>query len=59
MCSVMQSDGNSFCGDVFMESDNMAYREENRILDQIYYKANTSGLKDLKFKTDWCVNAEN
>ena len=34
--SVMQSDGNSFCGDVFMENVTMAYTDEDSIVDQIY-----------------------
>ena len=49
--SVMQSDWNSFVGDVVFDSFNMAYRYEDSILDQytkrkifldLYYK-------DLKF----------
>ena len=34
--SVMQSDGNSFCGDVVLDSFNKASRDENNILDQMY-----------------------
>ena len=34
----MQSDGNSFCGDAVLDSDNMASRVEDIILDQIYEK---------------------
>ena len=34
--SVMQSDGNSFCGDVVLDSFNMMYRDEDNILYQIY-----------------------
>ena len=34
----MQSDGNSFCGKVVFDSFNMAYRDEDRILDQKYEK---------------------
>ena len=30
----MQSDGNYFWGDVVLESNNMAYRDESSILDQ-------------------------
>ena len=30
----MQSDENSFCGYIVSESFNMAYRDENSILDQ-------------------------
>ena len=32
----MQSDGNSFCGDVVLDSFNNASRDEDNILDQIY-----------------------
>ena len=34
--SVMQSDGNSFCGDVVSDSFNKRFRDEDKILDQIY-----------------------
>ena len=34
--SVMQSDGNSFCGDVVLDSFNKASRDEVNILNQIY-----------------------
>ena len=34
--SVMQSDGNSFYGDVVLESFNDIFRNEDNILDQIY-----------------------
>ena len=30
----MQSDGDSFCEDVVLDSFNMAYRDEDSILDQ-------------------------
>ena len=33
--SVMQSDGNSFCGDVVSESVNKTSRDEDKVLDQI------------------------
>ena len=33
--SVMQSDGNSFWGDVVLDSFDMAYRDEDNILDQM------------------------
>ena len=36
--SVMQSDGNSFRGDVVLDSCNMSYRDEDNILDQKYEK---------------------
>ena len=32
----MQSDGNSFCGDVVLDSFNKESRDEDNILDQIY-----------------------
>ena len=32
----MQSDGNSFCGDVVLNSFNKVYRDEDNILDQVY-----------------------
>ena len=32
----MQSDENSFCGDVVLNSFNMAYRDTGSILDQKY-----------------------
>ena len=34
--SVVQSDWNSFCGDVVLYSFNMAYRHEDSVLDQKY-----------------------
>ena len=34
MYSVMQSDGNSFCGDVVLDSFNMLNMDEDSILDQ-------------------------
>ena len=36
--SVMQSDGNSFCGDVVSDSFNMEYGDEDSILDKKYEK---------------------
>ena len=36
--SVMQSDGNSFCGDVVLGSFNQEYREEDRIWGEKYEK---------------------
>ena len=38
MYSVMQSDGNSFCGDVVLDSFNMEYSDEDSILDKKYVK---------------------
>ena len=35
-CSVMQSDGNSFFGDVVLDSFKKTSRDEDEILDQIY-----------------------
>ena len=34
--SVMQSDANSFCGNVVLDSFNEILRDEGNILDQIY-----------------------
>ena len=34
--SVMQSDGNSFCGDVISDSFNKKFWDKKHILDQIY-----------------------
>ena len=34
----MQSDGNSFCGDVVLGIFNMLYRDEDSILEQTYEK---------------------
>ena len=34
----MQSDGNSFCGDVVLDSFNMSFRDEDSILEQKYEK---------------------
>ena len=34
----MQSDGNSFCGDVVLDGFNMSYRDEDSILEQKYEK---------------------
>ena len=36
MYCVMQSDGNSFCGYVVLDSFKKAFRDEDKILDQIY-----------------------
>ena len=40
MHRVMQSDGNSFCGDVVSYSFSKTSRDEDNILYQIYIKAN-------------------
>ena len=53
--SVMQYDGNSFCGDVVLDSFNMAYSDKDSIKDQ-KYEHKTSGIfiiKILNFKSDW------
>ena len=34
-CSVMKSEGNSFCDDDVLDSIDMASRDENSILDQM------------------------
>ena len=34
----MQSDGNSFCGDVVLDSFNTVYRDDDSILEQKYEK---------------------
>ena len=44
----MQSDGNSFCGDVAL--DNMACGDEDSILDQQYLKLISWDLKDEDFE---------
>ena len=50
----MQSDWNSFCGDVVLNSFNMAYRDEDRISYQNYEKLIFWDLyyKILNFKSD-------
>jgi len=47
----MQSDGNSFCGDVVLDSFNKAYRDEDSILDQKFEKQISEDLyyEDFKF----------
>ena len=47
----MQSDGNSFGGDVVLDSVNMSYRDEDCILDPIYEKQMFLNMhdKDIKF----------
>ena len=49
--SVIQSDGNSFCGDVVLDSFNIVYSDEDSILDQKYEKWIFWNLyyEDLKF----------
>ena len=50
MYSVMKSDGNSFCGDVVLDSFNTAYRDEDSILDQKYEKQISWDLYHEDFK---------
>ena len=52
--SVMQSDRNRFCGDVVLDSFNMAYGDEGRILFRKYKKQIFWDLyyQDFKF-FDW------
>ena len=47
----MQSDGNSFCGDIVLDSFNMVYSDENSIYDQKYEKRTFWDLyfEDFKF----------
>ena len=51
----MQSDGNSFCGDVVLYSINMAYSNKDSILNQKYEKELFWNLYygDFNFKGDW------
>ena len=46
----MQSYSNSFWEDVVLDSFNMAYSNEDFILDQIF---SDFYYEDLKFKSDW------
>ena len=48
--SVMQSDGNSFCGDVISDTFNKASRDEDNILELIYKKKYVYVIFMLKFK---------
>ena len=47
--SVMHSDGSSFCGDVVLDSYNIAYRDKDSILDQIF---SAFYYEDLEFE-EW------
>ena len=47
--SVMQLDGDSFCGDVVLGSFNMVNSDEDRILDQKYEKRSFWDLYYEKF----------
>ena len=52
----MHSEGSSFCGDVVLDSVNMAYRNEVSISDQIYEDKNiflNFYQGDFEFKSDW------
>ena len=53
--SVMQSDGNSFYGDVVLESCNEAFRDIDSTLYQQY-----EDYEDFNFKSDWgkCILKE-
>ena len=53
--SVMQSDGNSFCRDVVLGGFNMAYRDEDSILEQKCekYIFKIFIMKILYFRSDW------
>ena len=48
----MQSDRNSFGGDVFLDSFNMAYKHEDSFLDQKYAKqiSRNRYYKDFEFQ---------
>ena len=50
----MQSDGNSFFGDVVLDSFNMSFRDEDSILDIEYEKQKFCALyyEDCNFKGD-------
>ena len=50
----MQSDGNSFHGDVILKSFNKAFRDKDSILDQIYEKRIFRDLyyDDFNFNSD-------
>ena len=47
----MQSDGNSFCGDIVLDSFNKASKDEDNIVDLIYMKLICSNLyyEDFNF----------
>ena len=52
----MQSDGNSFSGDVVLDDFNMLYSDEDSKLDQIYFlKTNISGLLFWRFEILWVI----
>ena len=44
--SVMQSDRNSLCGDIVLDSVNMASRNEDNILNKLFFLG--GGIIDLK-----------
>ena len=46
----MQSDGNSFVGDVDLDSFNISYRDEDSNLDQKYEKKTFCALYYIDFK---------
>ena len=53
----MQSDGNSYCGDVVLDSFNMQYRDKESFSDQNYEKQIFWDLyyEDIKFE-EWLNN---
>ena len=53
MYSVMQSDRNRFCGDVVLDSFNMAYRDEGYILYKTYEK---QIFWDLYYEVFWFLD---
>ena len=54
MYIVMQSDGNSFCGDVVLDRFNVVYSDEDSMYDQKYGKRifGIFIMKFLNFKSD-------
>ena len=51
----MQSDGNSYCGDVVLDSFNIIYSDEDSISDQTYESESFEIVirKILNIKRDW------
>ena len=54
---MMQSDGNRFCGDVFLHSFNMLYSDDDSVYDQKYEKRIFWKLchADFYFRSDWRI----
>ena len=46
---MIESDGNSFCGDVVLGSFHMSYRDQDNILEQKYEKQNIMGILLWRF----------